>query len=160
MNRPTWDETFLEIMRTIGKRSTCDRGRVGCIIVCDNKIISTGYAGSPKGLKHCDDEGHEFKDVIHEDGSRTRHCIRTVHAELNAVINAAKLGRSTMGATLYCSMTPCRTCASAIINAGIVRVVAEKKYQDSTDSELLFKKAGIKLEYVSEVVKVYGGVNE
>ncbi|WP_024470607.1 deoxycytidylate deaminase, partial [Treponema pedis] len=90
--------------------------------------------GAPTGLPHCDDVGHQLKKVQHEDGSVTQHCVRTVHAEQNAICQAAKRGISIDGATLYCKMTPCRTCAMLIINCGIVRVVAEKRYHDSEDT--------------------------
>ena len=153
--RPTWDEYFMEVADAISKRATCDRGRSGCVIAKDKQILVTGYVGSPQGLPHCDDVGHELKKVIHEDGRVSTHCVRTVHAEQNAICQAAKRGIAIDGATLYCRMTPCRTCAMLIINCGIKRVVCEKKYHDSAESEDLFSQAGINLEYISEEVLTY-----
>ena len=154
-SRPTWDEYFMEVCETISKRATCDRGRSGCVIARDKQILVTGYVGSPKGLEHCDDVGHMMKKVMHEDGSVSQHCVRTVHAEQNAICQAARLGISLDGATLYCRMTPCRTCAMMIINCGIVRVVCEKKYHNGKESEEMFLKAGVKLEYFSEDIQQY-----
>ncbi len=93
--------------------------------------------------------------MTHEDGKVTNHCVRTVHAEQNAICQAARLGIALEGATLYCRMTPCRTCAMLIINCGIVRVVCEKKYHSGSESEAMFKDAGIQLDYVSEEVMKY-----
>lgn len=153
--RPSWDEYFMEIANTVSKRATCDRGRSGCVIVRDRQILVTGYVGSPKGLPHCDEVGHQFRRVVHEDGSVSEHCVRTVHAEQNAICQAAKLGISLDGATLYCRMTPCRVCAMLIINCGIKRVVCEKKYHDGAESEEMFKMAGVQLEFFSEDVMKY-----
>jgi len=145
----------MEIANTVAKRATCDRGRSGCVIARDKQLLVSGYVGSPVGMPHCDDVGHQFKKMIHEDDSVTQHCVRTVHAEQNAICQAAKLGISLQGATLYCRMTPCRTCAMLIINCGIVRVVCEKKYHAGAESEEMFKAAGIKLEYVNDEVLKY-----
>ncbi len=153
--RPTWDEYFMEVCRSIAKRATCDRGRSGCVIARDNQILVTGYVGAPTGLPHCDEVGHHLKKMQHEDGSITQHCVRTVHAEQNAICQAAKRGISIEGATLYCKMTPCRTCAMLIINCGIVRVVAERRYHDSEDTIQMFKQAGIKLEHLDDRVETY-----
>ncbi len=100
--RPSWDEYFMQIANTVAQRATCDRGRSGCVIARDKQLLVTGYVGSPKGLPHCDDVGHQMRKVIHEDGSITNHCVRTVHAEQNAICQAAKLGISLQGSTLYC----------------------------------------------------------
>lgn len=153
--RPSWDEYFMEIANTVAKRATCDRGRSGCVIARDRQLLVSGYVGSPKGLPHCDEVGHQMKKMIHEDGNITQHCVRTVHAEQNAICQAAKLGISLQGATLYCRMTPCRTCAMLIINCGIVRVMCEKKYHAGEESEEMFKQAGISLEYVNDEVLQY-----
>jgi dCMP deaminase len=153
--RPTWDEYFMEVANTIAKRATCDRGRSGCVIARNRQILVTGYVGSPVGLPHCDDVGHLFKKMLHEDGSVTNHCVRTVHAEQNAICQAARLGISLEGATLYCRMTPCRTCAMLIINCGIDRVVCEKKYHAGAESEAMFKTAGVELAYVNDEVLKY-----
>ena len=148
--RPTWDEYFMEVARTIAKRATCDRGRSGCVIARDKQLLVTGYVGSPVGLTHCDDVGHLMKKVIHDDDSISQHCMRTVHAEQNAICQAAKLGVALDGATVYCKMTPCRTCAMLIINCGIKRVVCEKKYHRGAESEQMFKDAGVTLEFFQE----------
>jgi dCMP deaminase len=153
--RPSWDEYFMEIADTVAKRATCDRGRSGCVIVRDKQILVTGYVGSPRGLPHCDDVGHQLKQVVHEDGHSTTHCVRTVHAEQNAITQAARLGIPLEGSTLYCRMTPCRTCAMLIINCGIIRVVCEKKYHAGSESEEMFKKAGVEIYYFSEDIMQY-----
>ena len=153
--RPSWDGYFIEIMHSVAKRATCDRGRSGCIITRNNQILVTGYVGSPKGIAHCDEVGHEMRKVIHEDGSISQHCVRTTHAEQNAICQAAKLGIPIEGATLYVSMTPCYTCAKMLINAGIKRVVCEKRYHAGKDSERIFREAGVKLEILNDVVQKY-----
>ena len=154
--RPSWDEYFMELANAVAKRATCDRGRSGCVIVRDKQILVTGYVGSPRGLPHCDEIGHLMKKVLHEDGRISEHCMRTVHAEQNAICQAARLGIALQGATLYCRMTPCRTCAMLIINCGIVRVVCERKYHDGMESEEMFLKAGIQLEFIHDEVQEYG----
>ena len=155
--RPSWDEYFIEIMDTVSKRATCNRGRSGCVVAKDNRLLVTGYVGSPVGLPHCDDVGHQMKKVIHvdEQSRETEHCVRTVHAEQNAICQAAKKGITINGSTLYCRMTPCRVCAMLIINCGIVRVVCQRKYHAGHESELLFKQAGILLEYIIDEIQQY-----
>lgn len=155
--RPSWDDYFMDLAHSVSKRATCDRGRSGCVIVRDKQILVTGYVGSPRGLAHCDDVGHYFKKVIHEDDSITQHCVRTVHAEQNAITQAARRGIALDKGTLYCRMTPCRTCAMLIINCGIERVVCEKKYHTGTESEEMFKEAGVQLDYFSDEVMEYKG---
>ena len=145
----------MEVADAISKRATCDRGRSGCVIARDKQLLVTGYVGSPQGLPHCDDVGHQMKKVIHEDEHVTQHCVRTVHAEQNAICQAAKRGISINGATLYCRMTPCRTCAMLIINCGIIRVVCENRYHSADESEDMLKQAGIQLDYVSNEVLKY-----
>ncbi|MCD4734792.1 MAG: cytidine/deoxycytidylate deaminase family protein [Bacteroidales bacterium] len=149
-SRPSWDEYFMELAHTVSRRATCDRGRSGCVIVKDKQILVTGYVGSPKGLPHCDDIGHLLKKVVHEDGSESHHCVRTVHAEQNAICQAARLGIALDGSTLYCRMTPCRTCAMLIINCGIARVVCEMKYHAGSESEEMFREADIVLDFFSD----------
>jgi len=153
--RPSWDEYFIEISRTVAKRATCDRGRSGCVIVRDRQILVTGYVGSPRNMPHCDEIGHQIKTVTHEDGSQSQHCTRTAHAEQNAIAQAAKIGVSINKGTLYCKMTPCSTCAKMIINAGIERVVCEKQYHQGAESEAMFKKVGIQLDYLGEGIEKY-----
>ena len=153
--RPTWDEYFMEIARTVSQRATCDRGRSGCVIARDKQILVTGYVGSPRGLPHCDEVGHLMKKMTHEDGRVSQHCVRTVHAEQNSICQAARLGIPLEGATLYCRMTPCRTCAMLIINCGIKRVVCERKYHDGKESEEMFTQAGLPIEYVIDEIQEY-----
>lgn len=153
--RPSWDEYFLNLVELVGSRGTCDRGRSGCVIVKDKRILSTGYVGSPIGTKHCDEIGHEMHTVKHEDAKETRHCVRTSHAELNAIANAARFGVALDGATLYCHMTPCYTCAKMIINAGIKRVVCNLDYHAGGRSKEIFKEAGISYNLASTEMQTY-----
>jgi dCMP deaminase len=153
--RPSWDEYFMDLANAAAKRATCDRGRSGCVIVKDKQVLVTGYVGAPKGLPHCDDVGHLFKQMINEDGSVSNHCMRTVHAEQNAICQAARRGIALDGATLYCKMTPCRTCAMMIINCGIKRVVCQMKYHAGKDSEQMFAQAGVELEFFCDEVLKY-----
>ena len=153
--RPSWDEYFMELANTASKRATCDRGRSGCVIVKNRHVLVTGYVGSPAGLPHCDEVGHLFSKTIHNDGTISNHCIRTVHAEQNAICQAARRGIALEGATLYCRMTPCRTCAMLIINCGIKRVVCERKYHKGAESEEMFRQAGIELEFFYDEVQKY-----
>lgn len=154
-NRPSWDDYFFEIADSVSKRATCDRGKSGCVIVKNKQILVTGFVGSPTGLVHCDDAGHQMKRLIHEDGKVTEHCMRTIHAEQNAICQAARQGISIEGATVYTRMTPCRTCAMLIINCGIKRVVCERKYHAGEESERMFKDAGIDLEFKYAELQMY-----
>lgn len=153
--RPNWDEYFLELIQVIGKRATCDRGRSGCVIVKDKQILTTGYVGSPPGLPHCDDVGHLLKKVTHDDGTTSQHCVRTIHAEQNAICQAAKHGISLKESTLYCKMTPCRVCAMLIIASGITRVVAHKDYHAGNESKEMFKAVGIQLDIIDTNIETY-----
>ncbi len=153
--RPSWDEYFMDIAKMVGKRGTCDRGRAGAVIVKNNRIMSTGYVGSPVGLAHCNEVGHQMKELWHEDGRKSMHCVRTTHAEQNAIAQAARFGISIEGSTIYCKMTPCYTCAKMIINAGIKRVVCEKDYHESSDTKKIFKDAGIELVIFNSEVEKY-----
>lgn len=144
--RPTWDEYFINICKAARGRGTCDRGRTACCIARDHHILVTGYVGSPRGCAHCDDVGHEMNTVKHPDNTESQHCVRTSHAEINAVAQAAKLGVSLDGGTLYCLMFPCYTCAKMMINCGIKKIVAEKDYHAAGRSKEIFKEAGV--EYV------------
>lgn len=154
-HRPSWDEYFMELANAASRRATCDRGRSGCVIVKDRQLLVTGYVGSPAGLPHCDEVGHLFRKTIEEDGSISNHCVRTVHAEQNAICQAARRGIALEGATLYCRMTPCRTCAMLIINCGIKRVVCERKYHSGAESEELFRQAGVQLEFFHDEIQHY-----
>ena len=153
--RPSWHRYFLDLCEAVSKRATCDRGRSGCVIVKDRRILTTGYVGSPAGLPHCDEIGHDMRKVFDDTGNVTQHCVRTLHAEQNAIIQAAKFGVSIDGATLYCKMVPCRSCAMMIINSGIKCVVAEKHYHAETDTVKMFKEAGIGLLVMNDEVIKY-----
>jgi dCMP deaminase len=157
--RPTWDEYFMKVVEIVGSRGTCDRGRAGCVIAKEKRIIATGYVGSPVGTKHCDEIGHEMHTVIHADGSQTRHCIRTTHAEQNAICTAARFGVALEGGTLYVKMTPCYTCAKMIINCGIKRVVAGQDYHASRRSKEIFAEAGVELNILNDEVTVYADMS-
>lgn len=155
MTRPSWDEYFLKIVDTVSERSTCDRGKAGALIVKGRRILSTGYAGSPPGQPHCDEEGHMMRRVVDETDNISQHCVRTIHAEANALIQAAKFGISVEGATLYSKFEPCYACAMLIVGAGISRVVAKKKYHAADESRSLFKNAGIELAVADDDVMNY-----
>lgn len=145
----------MEVARAVAKRATCDRGRSGCVIAKDKQIRATGYVGSPPGLPHCDDVGHQIKTITHEDGHQSQHCVRTIHAEQNAFLQAARHGVAIDGGTVYCKMTPCAVCARLIIAAGIKRVVCEKRYHAGTESENMFRQVGIELDYFDDSVEEY-----
>ncbi|MCL2134474.1 MAG: cytidine/deoxycytidylate deaminase family protein [Candidatus Bathyarchaeota archaeon] len=153
--RPDWDRYFLDLCEAISKRATCDRGKCGAVIVKDKRIMTTGYVGAPANLPHCDEAGHDMRKVFNTDGTITQHCVRTLHAEQNAIIQAARFGIPLEGATLYCKMTPCRTCAMMIINAGIKRVVCEKRYHSDVDTIGYFKQANIELIIMNNEVEQY-----
>lgn len=154
--RPSWDEYFMKMVETVGSRSTCDRAQfAGSVITKNNRIISTGYVGSPIGLPHCDEAGHEMHTVTNEDGTQSRHCVRTTHHEQNAICQAARFGIALDGATLYCKMTPCYTCAKIIINAGIKRVVCAQDYHTGQRSKEIFKEAGVDYTLLDEAVLKY-----
>lgn len=118
--RPDWDSYFIKIANAVSERSTCDRAQVGCVLVLDKRILTTGFNGSPSGQPHCDEVGHLMVEG---------HCVRTIHAETNAIIQAALHGVSTKGATCYVTHFPCMNCAKALVNAGIVRLVYNNPYR-------------------------------
>ncbi len=135
--RPSWDDYFMGITFQVAKRSTCDRARVGATIVKDRRILTTGYNGAPAGLPHCDEIGHLMI---------AGHCVRTLHAEQNAIIQAALHGVSVAGGTIYVTHQPCLTCAKMIINAGITRVVYGGHYPDENAVAFLHD-AGVTLQH-------------
>lgn len=142
VSRPTWDEYFRQQVASLASRATCDRGRSAALFVRDRDILSAGYVGSPPGMPHCDDVGHAWSD----DG---KHCVRTIHAEQNAVIRAARNGISVKGATLYCTMEPCLPCAMTVVGLGVVRVVAEHPYHAAHRTRDLLCAAGVELVTVN-----------
>lgn len=149
-NRPTWDEFFMGIVDAAAKRATCDRGKSGCVIAKNKRVIATGYVGSPPGFPHCDEVGHWLRDSVEEDGKVTSHCVRTIHAEQNAICMAAREGVSLDGGTAYITMTPCGVCAKLLISCGIREVVCRVRYQTSQEAESDFKRAGVKLRYLTD----------
>ena len=154
-SRPNWDEYFMEVARVVGTRGTCDRGRAGAVLVKNKRILTTGYVGAPAGLAHCDEVGHMLVDTIDGNGEKTKHCVRTTHAEQNAIVQAALHGVSTEGAMLYVKFVPCFSCAKMIINAGIKRVVAEKDYHTSELTKDFFKQAGVELVILKNEIEEY-----
>jgi dCMP deaminase len=153
--RPSWDEYFCEMVVTVGKRGSCDRGRSGAVIVVDRHIVATGYVGAPAGCATCDEVGHLMKTAYDERGGEHQHCIRTTHAEANAIAQAAKKGTPIEGGTVYCTMTPCLDCTKLLINAGIKRVVALKRYHADHDSTKMLQEAGVELVIVDNRVEQY-----
>jgi dCMP deaminase len=143
--RPDWDEYFMGVLEAVSARATCDRGRSASILVINNRILTTGYVGAPKGLPHCDEVGHLYKKSFDLQGNPKTNCIRTSHAEENAIVQAALHGTPTKGATLYTRFEPCFVCAKMIINAGIVRVVCQRRYHDAALTRQWFKQAGVEL---------------
>ena len=127
-DRPNFDEYIMDIAQLAAARSTCDRARVGCVLVQDRYIIAAGYNGAPSGMPHCDDYGHKMVDG---------HCIRTIHAEQNAVAQAAMHGAPTKGATAYVTHLPCISCAKLLIAAGIATVVYAAGYGDGDSAKML-----------------------
>lgn len=134
--RPKFEAYALKLCEVVSTRATCDRLHVGAILTRDNVVLATGYNGAPRGMEHCDKVGHEL------DGD---HCIRTVHAEANAIAQAAKMGTSVNGATLYCTHLPCYACAKMLINAGIVEIIVKHDYHAGHNSRKAFQSVGIPL---------------
>lgn len=153
--RPSWDEYFSDLANLVGERGTCDRGQCGALVTRDRRIVSTGYVGSPIGAAHCDEVGHEMHTIIHEDGSESKHCIRTTHAEQNAICQAARFGIALDGGTIYTKMAPCYTCAKMIINAGITKVVCCQDYHASARSKEIFIDAGVEFVLLDDKVVEY-----
>ena len=200
MNRPTWDDYFLKVCADIAERSTCDRGKPGCVFVLDNQILASGYAGSPPGFSHCDEMGHKMEERVsfisekeidriqahHQKLSKgaivtreevlvslinegyffndakkrferlpSEHCVRTVHAEMNGILQAARRGVALRGSTVYVSMTPCSNCCMSLISIGVKRVVCAKKYHKGAESERMFRQANIEIEFKDEEILLY-----
>ena len=136
-NRVSWNSYFMQIANVVAIRSTCDKASVGCVIVKDRRIVATGYNGAPSGMEHCIEVGCLIKDG---------HCIRSLHAEVNAILMCAEHGVSTRGAIVYTTMLPCWHCSLMLINAGIKKIYFANDYiDDRGDQKELFKKVKIEL---------------
>lgn len=136
MKRPSWDEYFMKIAEDVSERAICEKRKVGAVIVKDNRILSSGYNGAPKGFKHCSETGCLRKEMNIPSGQRHELC-RGLHAEQNAIIQAAWHGVKIEGGTMYCTYQPCSICVKMIINAGIVRLVYTGGYPDELAAQML-----------------------
>jgi dCMP deaminase len=143
-SRPSWDQYFMTITRQVAERSTCLRAKVGAVIVRDRNILATGYNGSPAGLPHCTEVGCLVYESRTPDGQMESNCYRTIHAEMNAIAQAAKNGAAIRDADIYVTHTPCIHCMKVLINTGIRCVFYDKEYKLHTVMDLL-KGAPIKL---------------
>lgn len=132
MTRPSWNEYFMEIAKLVSTRATCDRKHVGAVIVKNRQILSTGYNGSMPGVPHCDEVGHDL--ITLADG--TQSCVRTVHAEMNAILQAAKHGVSVKEAEIYANTFPCWNCFKAIVSSGIEKIYYCDGYKPSSDNKV------------------------
>ena len=151
-SRPSWEAYFMDITFLVARRSTCLRRAVGAIVVKDKRILSTGYNGAPTGIKHCLEAGCLREELNIASGKNHELC-RGIHAEQNAIIQAAYHGVSIKGASLFCTNLPCSICAKMIINAGINRICYASGYADSMSEEML-KEAGV------DVIKIDVGPSE
>jgi dCMP deaminase len=142
--RPSYEDYFMEMAHVVAKRSTCLRRKVGALLVKDKHILSTGYNGAPKGLKHCSEVGCLREKLGVPAGERHEIC-RGLHAEQNAIIQAAVFGVSIKGSTLYCTNAPCSVCAKMLINAGVKEIMFEDDYPDELALKML-KEAKIKIK--------------
>ena len=145
--RPSWDTYFMDITFLVAKRSTCLRRAVGAIVVKDKRILSTGYNGAPTGIKHCNEAGCLRAELKVASGEKHELC-RGIHAEQNAIIQAAFHGVGIKGATLFCTNLPCSICAKMIINAGIKKICYHSGYADAISKEML-DAAGIEVKKFS-----------
>ena len=153
-SRPSWQTYFMNITSLVAERSTCLRRAVGAVIVKDKRILSTGYNGAPSGLRHCLEVGCLREQLGVESGKMHELC-RGIHAEQNAICQAAKHGIELSGTTLYCSMEPCRVCAMLIISVGIKRVIAKRQYHAGHEARELFKNANVTLTVVENNIESY-----
>ena len=142
--RPTWDEYFMSIAELTAKRSTCLRRNVGAVIVRDRHIIATGYNGAPRGIDHCAQRGGCLREEMGIPSGERHELCRALHAEQNAIIQAAAFGHSIEDATIYITHAPCGICAKMIINAGIRKIIVKTDYPDDFAAEIL-EEAGLKI---------------
>lgn len=150
--RLSWDEYFMEMAELTAKRSTCLRRQVGAVIVKDRHIIATGYNGAPRGLKHCDEKGGCLRQQLGVPSGQRHELCRALHAEQNAIIQAATLGQSIEDGTIYVTHQPCVICAKMIINAGIKRIVVRETYPDEMATEIL-DEAGIRVVHLKKATE-------
>nr|WP_320051049.1 cytidine/deoxycytidylate deaminase family protein [uncultured Desulfuromonas sp.] len=148
MTRPSWEDYFMDIARLVASRSTCLRRQVGAVIVKDKNVLTTGYNGTPSGVRHCQETGCLREKLQVPSGQRHELC-RGLHAEQNAIIQAAKHGVNISGGTLFCTNAPCVICAKMLINAGLSRIVYLDGYPDDLARELLLESGIEVLEHVS-----------
>ena len=149
MNRPSWDEYFMEMAELTAKRSTCMRRSVGAVIVKDNRAVATGYNGAPKGIAHWENRGGCIRQQMNVPSGQRHELCRALHAEQNAIIQAATLGQSIEGGTIYITHQPCAICSKMIINSGINRIVVNEGYPDDLALEFL-DEAGLKVIMLGE----------
>ncbi len=153
--RPDWDTYFMDIAHVVAHRSNCCRRQVAAVIVLDKRIISTGYNGTPRGIKNCYEGGCPRCASDAASGSGLGDCICS-HAEENSIVQAAYHGISVKGGTLYCTISPCLLCAKMIINAGLVEVVYEHEYHFNEQARALFAEAGLACRQYDRAVKAAG----
>ena len=140
----SWDEYFMEMAKLAARRSTCLRRNVGAVIVQDKHVLSTGYNGAPKGIPHCAEKGGCYREQHNIPSGERHELCRALHAEQNAIIQAANYGQSIEGASIYITHQPCVICAKMIINAGIKRIVVDEGYPDEMAVEIL-EEAGLRI---------------
>jgi dCMP deaminase len=137
MDRPSWDKYFMDFAKLTAQRSTCLRRKVGAVIVVDKHIVASGYNGAPQGLPHCSEKGGCLREKLGVPSGEKHELCRGLHAEQNAIIQAATQGNSIAGATIYVTNQPCVICAKMLINAGVKRIVIAEKYDDKLATEIL-----------------------
>ena len=145
-----WDEYFMSVAQLISRRATCTRGHIGAVIVRDHSILSTGYNGAPSGLPHCNDSNCRIYRSTHPDGTVEENCVNTIHAEINAIAQAAKHGVSIKDSDIYITASPCIHCLKVLINVGIKTIYYLKPYKIEHIAELI-RLSGIKLVQVTMV---------
>lgn len=150
--RLTWDQYFMTITRQVAERSTCNRAKVGAVIVRDKNILATGYNGAPAGMPHCTDVGCLIYQSTNPNGDMEENCFRTIHAEINAIAQAAKNGPSIKDAAIYVTHTPCIHCIKVLVNTGIKNIYYEAPYKLHTLEEIL-RATRVRLEQVAMAVK-------
>lgn len=143
MKRKSWDRYFMDIARLVSERSTCLRRRVGAVLVRDKRVLCTGYNGAARGLPHCDEAGC-LRDKLGIPAAERIEICRGIHAEQNALVQAAMFGINVSGAMLYCTHSPCVTCTKMLINAGITEFVVAEPYPDGLAAEFV-EQAGVRV---------------